>query len=302
MTSKNYAFAMNIKGIKDRTELVLPGAHILRLATTEEASDISRNIDALRGGLQMIKFHWQQQDPNLPSGHFRVDPDPSEFRFFVIEFQDMAETLELLQQAFDLSPIELEIGFTRRADGGMSWKPSRLVYLDAVDRETLAEISSADVRETAVITEQIHAHNHGVVNVRAAISELEQLKGLPHNSQLRILGYFALIESLLTHAPKGTDPYDSITRQIKKKLILIGNRWPDRINYTGFGSIAMERLWSLMYEYRSAVAHGAAIDLTVKLKPLGSRERVFSLAKSAAKAVIRFCLDEPQLAKDLREC
>ncbi len=54
-----------------------------------------------------------------------------------------------------------------------------------------------------------------------------QLKALPHFSPLRFLGYFAMLESLLTHAPNPSDPYDSITRQVQKRRALL-ELWPFR--------------------------------------------------------------------------
>jgi len=116
------------------------------------------------------------------------------------------------------------------------------------------------------------------------------------------LGYFAILESLLTHPPKPTDPYESITRQVKKKIALLDNRWTDRIDYTRFAGTPPETVWKRMYHYRSALAHGAKPDFGRELSALQNAETALNLLKETVKAVIRYALLEPQLLVDLREC
>jgi len=116
------------------------------------------------------------------------------------------------------------------------------------------------------------------------------------------LGYFAVLESLLTHAPNPTDPYDSITRQIKKKLAVLDNRWSIKIDYGPFGGVPAEKIWTKMYAYRSRIAHGGVPDFVGDLKLLVSDDRVLKPIKETAKSVIRQALVEPQLLFDLREC
>ena len=60
-----------------------------------------------------------------------------------------------------------------------------------------------------------------LIDVKRVARQLQDLEPLPHYSPLRFLGYFAILESLLTHPPKLTDPYDSITRQVKKQVSLL---------------------------------------------------------------------------------
>ena len=133
-------------------------------------------------------------------------------------------------------------------------------------------------------------------------SQLGQLKRLPYHSPLRFLGYFAILESLLTHAPKPSDPYDSITRQVIKKLTLLDHRWTPKIDYTPFGDAKPEKVWSRLYSYRSRVAHGGEPDFDGELSVLKNKETALKIVKETTKAVIRQALLEPQLLLDLREC
>src|SRR4051812_5497394 len=79
-----------------------------------------------------------------------------------------------------------------------------------------------------------------------------------------------MLEALLTHPPDPADPYQSITRQIKKKLALVGRRCRPCTNYAAFNKSEIETIWTKMYEYRSCLAHGSTPDFKRKLNVLGN--------------------------------
>ena len=108
---------------------------------------------------------------------------------------------------------------------------------------------------------------------------------------------------MLTHQPNKSDPYDSITRQIKSKVALLQNRWSPRLNYAPFGSAKPDKIWSTMYAYRSRIAHGSPISFeSSDLSPLGDHTTANALVWETAKAVLRHALAEPQLIENLRSC
>jgi hypothetical protein len=138
--------------------------------------------------------------------------------------------------------------------------------------------------------------------VKHVARQLQDLDGLPPHSPLRFLGYFAVLESLLTHQPKQTDPYDPITRQVKKKLALLDRRCEPHIDYSSFAGANTDTVWAKMYAYRSRLAHGSTVDFDTELKLLGSADNALRLIKQTAKAIGRHALIEPQLLVDLRDC
>jgi hypothetical protein len=140
------------------------------------------------------------------------------------------------------------------------------------------------------------------MNVENLALQLNELKAFPHRSPLRFLGYFAILESLVTHSPQPADPYDSITRQVKKKLALLNSRFRWAIDYTPFGDVPPETIWNKMYAYRSNVAHGATPQFTGELAVLKNHETALALIKGTVKAVMRQALLEPELLLALREC
>ena len=188
---------------------------------------------------------------------------------------------------------------------GFGYKPGRLFHVLEFAPFTpsfFVDVSGADIEDIRAIYSQLQQHDAALLDIQRLAQQLGQLKEFPHQSPLRFLGYFAVLESLLTHYPKPSDPYDSITRQVKNKLALLNRRFTWAIDYGPFDGAKPETIWSKMYEYRSRVAHGGVQAIDSDLKLLKNHETALTLVKEVVKAVIRQALVEPQLIIDLREC
>jgi Apea-like HEPN len=233
---------------------------------------------------------------------------PADWRYFVIKYEGTNAEVEDLQAASCLAPVELEIAFTliwvnsESNPPGMAWHPARLFHTLETARFSdafFSKVTSADIEQLRS-TYTLFRNSGG--QTRQMITQLMGLKGFPYDSPLRFLGYFAILESILTHAPKPEDRYDSITRQVKKKLALLDARWSPKIDYSPFGGAKPEKVWGTMYEYRSAIAHGGTADFAPDLRLLKGPAEALTLLKQTVKAVIRQALIEPELLRDLREC
>jgi hypothetical protein len=310
-TPESYAFVMNVWHLKGTASYALAPGHELRRATSEEIAVIKNFLNNHGPAPKMQYIHlWECQWPH-PGGKIEFLPQ-EEWRYFVIAFRGSNSMLAGLESAFDLAPLELEVGFTvlyhefgGQHGYGVAWQPGRTFHVlenAMFDKSFFADVSAADVDTVRAIHRQLQENDNRLLDVKPLATQLAQLKSLPHSSPLRFLGYFAVLESLLTHAPKPSDPYDSITRQVKKKLALLDHRWPRAVDYSPFAGAAPDTIWSKMYTYRSLVAHGAAPEFTGELAALGNHEAALKLIKETAKAVIRQALTEPQLLLDLREC
>ena len=122
---------------------------------------------------------------------------------------------------------------------------------------------------------------------------------IDENSDMWILGLFAVIESVLTSRPEPTDPTSSIGRQIRNKMPLIENRLTP-LNYSEFGeSISPHKVWKLLYGIRSSIAHGSLPSYSA---PVESRDRVSQFMVSAVQLTLRALLFETQLVSDLKKC
>jgi hypothetical protein len=309
---ENFAFLMNVSRLTDPDPagyVPIPG-HQVRKANSAEIGIIRVLIDSLAQGPfgplgHLFARHlWEDQFPH-PGGQDVPLPE-KEWRYHVIAFEGYNGPISELQTAAVLAPVELEFGLTIMRQG-YGWHPERVfrILADASNNPTFfVDVTPSDIAVLRTVHELLgRADAASPINVKNYARQLLQLKALPAASPLRFLGYFAMLESLLTHKPRLTDPYESITRQVTQKLALLDNRWGPRLDYTSFRGAKHKTIWGKMYSYRSAVAHGDTPDFSGgDLKLLVSSECAMSLIKQAVKAVLRYALDEPRLVPDLRDC
>ena len=136
-----------------------------------------------------------------------------------------------------------------------------------------------------------------------ALNIFRDIESVPYFSTLRVVGYFSIIESLITHALKLLESLDSITHQLCNKLSLIGKRAerPFEIEQH-FGSHKAETIWKKLYAYRSGIAHGTHQDFTSSLSILKNQEAVTKFLKEAVKSLLIYSLRDPEFINDLRHC
>jgi hypothetical protein len=309
---QNYAFIMNLFDLGDLRNYELAPGHMLRRATHDE-------IETIRGLLPRLGAAWDPWKGTLlwecqwPHRGGVVERLPEEqWRYFVIAFEGTNHTINSLQQAMDVPPVELEIAFTILRDRvtppgiGFTWSPGRLFHLlqnanlnEATFFRTLME---PELHAIASLHASFVAHDTALIDVKRFAQQVGGLKAFPSDSPLRFLGFFAVLESLLTHAPKPGDPYDSITRQVTKKVALLDRRWAPRLDYSPFGGASQDKVWARMYQYRSLLAHGGQPTFAGDLALLGDHQLALKLVRDAVKAIIRQAVAEPELLIDLREC
>ena len=306
----NYAFVINVSSLVDATSFSLAPGHELRRAKSEEASKIREILEYQTPGPndEVKVAPWEHKRTGDVVEHL---PE-AEWRYHVIGFRGSNFTVEDLRHVLDLAPLELKIGFVVMYHVGpgeslheaRTLHPGRLFQLlEDADRARLAflDVKASDVEEIKGIHTQFQQHDpHGDVKLLAR--QLHDVETLPSSSPLRFLGYFAILESLLTHPPKPSDPYDSITRQVKKKIALLDHRFLHHIDYSPFSCTNAETVWGKMYAYRSLLAHGGTPSFDGELNILGNHDNALKLVKQTVKATIRQSLSEPQLLVDLRDC
>jgi hypothetical protein len=301
---QHYAFVMNASSLVGTDSFTLAPGHELRRASTTEISTIKEVIiKSLMHGPTMMP--WEQR--TVEGGSLESMPE-AEWRYFVISFQGSNHVLLDIEEAFSVARAELKIGFTvLKSPGrsGLMFDPGRLFHLLEQAKWGhlgFIDVTASDVEQIVQIHTQLEKYDRRLVDVKRFTRQLQDLEALPPSSPLRFLGYFAVLEALLTHLPNPTDPYESITRQIKKKVSLLDHRWQSPIEYSSFAGEKSEKIWKKMYDYRSVLAHGGAPAFDDELQILKNHDNALKLLKQTVKAVIRQALVEPQLLADLRDC
>jgi|GEM_PF-1327635 len=231
----------------------------------------------------------------------------SRWRYLVAAFKDCAfkfgngcEEINVLRAVSRLGrcPLRLTPLFVKELiwTGGVS----DYEYLNgaAVDGEDLPVFTAEhlrDLRHCYLAAAKLIATHPDIVRSMRMFNDVPERLLL---SELAVLGLFAVLESLLTHNPRGE--YDSIGHQIQKKIALVSKRLPKSLDYTCFGSATSETVWKKLYELRSRIAHGGQIDFEQSLNVLGDAYTVESFLRMALSALIRRAIDEPDLFVDLR--
>ena len=307
-----FAFLTNVVGIAGASALELIPGHTLRKASADEITVIKEVLLENNGRLPGNHFFpWEMKR----SDGCCYDSAPEEdWNYFVIAFAGTNEGIFRLEQAFVLLDASLRIGFTV-----MSWGTQRGVFLHAgrlfqalqenstailtnsINDHTLS-VAKADALQISALVERLSEHRAASLDILRVSHQLLSLHALDCNSDMALLGYFSVLESLLVHKPNPNDSNDSITRQIRKKINLLDNRWLQKIDYSAFKGSDPESTWTKMYELRSAIAHGDVPDFKQKLRNLKDLRNAQSLLTRTVRAVARHALHEPQLVADLREC
>jgi Apea-like HEPN len=296
------------------------GGWTLRRAIAEENSACS---DQLRkyGALDFLGRP-RQEATITPSGNgFRLEytNDSSQWCYVIVE-----RTANSILNGSDLAEA------TRLSDANLCielWCAKKSPTSDGPARsiggspaqcvQFLGQAAAVNERHRPFDYEQVAE----IVELRAAISgdlyptivnAIRMFRSLDVNppSPAKTLGYFGVIESLLSHAPRPNDSADSITRQLKRNLILINNRMDVQrnIGFSEFGQTKPENVIAKLYDFRSAIAHGG--DATDKIQHLAEIHNGWGdiavdlwpdhFLRRLVKRVLVHAMREPQLIIDLK--
>jgi hypothetical protein len=310
----NISFVLNVSRLSGahNGKLKLVEGHELRRATTPEIAAIKDVLGRYRATEDWTPWQAGRVIANPNGSTSRARLPKKQWRYFVIGFEGSNKTVLEVERALCLLPQELKIGFTLLREVLVGTTAPTLIYhagrlfseLQALQNRELAffPVSTKIAKHIDKLHGQVKNNDPSVIGIKGFTQELLELDSLPWRSRLLFLGYFAILESLLTHQPKPTDTIDSITRQVKRKIVLLDNRWAPKIDYSVFPGSSPEKVWSTMYAYRSCLAHGTKPDFKKQLQLLGDGDAALILLKQTVKSILRQALAEPQLIFDLRNC
>lgn len=185
------------------------------------------------------------------------------------------------------------------AFGGLQnhfWNPTRWWN----SGKTITDLTISEWRENARALETIEKSHPEILRSVTMFWTLGANDAV--NDQLTQLAYFSVIESLLTHKPDPKDPTDSIGRQIRAKMRLASNRIANKLDYSIFNVKDPDKVWGLLYSYRSDLAHGSSPDFKRGLQGLHSEKYVVAFLQATCRSLLRQAIREPVLFTDLKKC
>lgn len=290
--------------------------HVFRAARDPE-------IEAIRGYIAQssqyvwinyegsVRREWQSASQAL----IHIDPLPrDQWKYWVIAVEGSNHNLFDVELMGLLLPVNFELGFTIFYDGPDQTGTARgwqLMPLHIIERYSAPGQAHGDPETltTAQITllgdwlDLYMAIPDQYAFVKTAIMNFSDLRRVPAASELTVVGLFSIIESLITHAPRSNETLDSITHQISNKAILLRKKFSRVVMPVDYFLKADEaKIWQKLYHYRSAVAHGTAVQFEGEFQVLKERSSVVRFLSDNVKELILLSLKEPEFMFDLRQC
>ena len=247
----------------------------LRKATLQEISDNQvkysfQSWSERRGTSVFLNQRMPSPNSNNPHQDGRVLPNPDEWRHAVIECSNTSTFFWNVNIAFALSSADLRMGVICFEDGAFS-NP----YVEFSMLNVRNALGAMFVDHTLPSLKDLPEVKQNISYVLKSIADgipkeilkmlhmFNTLDNLPDSSLFKSLGYFAIIEGLLSHAPHPSDKVDSIQRQLVRNIKLLNNRLKkiDReIDFGVFGETKIDNVLKRFYAYRSAIAHGNNVE------------------------------------------
>jgi hypothetical protein len=280
-----FAFIGNVLNVRCALPVEVIPNHYVRAADAEQ--------------VQWIR-HFLNQYPSVPFNHpcqryetlticspadssgqgqsFQFLPLPDEdLRYFIIEFEGSNYAIHKLQTAANLADLELDLIFTLIRSGGGYGKVANphvvfQFYQDGLPPIQEWPLTLAGLEQIRLLMDAIECLSDEHQDIARALQMFEALKNLPRQSEFQILGLFGIIELLITHAPSTTEVGDSIRHQVRTKIPLLSRHSGQPFEYSAFfEGCSEEKVWNLLYDYRSRLAHGGFADFTKGLRFLRDR-------------------------------
>ncbi len=252
-----------------------------------------------------------EQIPNGGQKLFLENLPPEQWRYYVVRSDDNGGKNIDLTQVSLVTEASLDIGSIYLHEYAHGWVPYALVNLYSMSnlKETVT-VNEANLRELGDVYKSKLAiagsydQAGPFPEIKRAFEMLNALRMLPNTSSFHVIGLFAILEMLITHNPKLEDRGDSITHQLKSKIPLLSNRFDRSLPYQEFfGKIEKTAVWSKLYAYRSACAHGGTPDFAQgPLSALKNEANANDFLKIVVQSIIRNSLKEPKLYRDIKEC
>lgn len=316
MLSSGFSFFSEIINIDGHTLDLIDGYKI-RKATLEE-------INAFKPLLPVnaiVKYsryeiEWQKNGSGRHSGNFIEDIQ--NWKYWGVSFEgngneryEIGKIFNLLSNNVDLaftvfyySKVKKIIGHTGISPicGQLTSNPGPTPTI-IIDSDWISEFEKNWTAYNK-LDEEYSFINH-------AIDNFNSLKVISSGSDLLIVGYFSIIESLITHPPRLAESLDSINHQLRNKMILLCKRFGRTTDLEEFfpatkaenvSATKEETVWKKLYHYRSNIAHGTKPDFKKELSILKDKGTVIKFLRETVKNLIVYALEEPQFINDLKKC
>lgn len=312
-----WAFVLNPLVIEADLPFELAEGCFIDKATKEQTQIIKNSLARKIGQDVMWKPEYFYECEVIVESHetgtsTRYEPlQEAKWRYYVVTTKDKGTTNHILHLVSNISETALDLSsllfyptfghgwHEERLHSHFEREPKPAKKIGKVELHDLAEVYSSYV---GMVGENLESETYPEIS--RALNMYDSLSLLRKNSDFHVLGLFAIIEMLITHNPKLEDRGDSITHQMQSKIPLLSRRFEKPLDYsTFFAEKPDKKIWSALYAYRSAVAHGGVPDFhSNPLQNLVDANNANEFLREVVRKLLRQALKEPQLFRDLRDC
>ena len=282
---------------------IIPG-HEFRRATDQEIDRIKRELKNHRLVISPYEHRIISTEKS-----FTTKPLPStRWKYYVISFNNTNDELRTIENASNLLKNDISLGYMFFNQGGLGFSQAEIstYFIDHFSYWYTSKL----IKRSEIL--EINYNYNLITNldpiryppIVKALSDFHQTKMITDRSLLKVLSYFAIFECVLTHLPHPNDTIDSITRQIRTKMSLLGKRFQRELEYSlYFPSLTdPEKIWKKLYDYRSRLAHGESVDFTRQFHELQSHDKIRFFLLESLKLLLLYALKEPEFISDLQKC
>lgn len=319
MLDSGYAFIKTFLNIKGEMPIEIIPDHSIRKATKDEIdyikSHISKSLYVTPPLLYDTLVITTKTNDNPTSFRFEQLPE-NEWKYYVLAFNGTNNLVHEIEKIGYLFPYGLEFAFEiyfeeKNQKGNIiGWQPLPLHIIEYYNSMRYTEIEATNINslELSQLSKYMEFHNSAkdeYPDITTTLKNFYDLRRLTKTTTLITIGYFSVLESLITHQPKSTDTIDSIRRQVSMKMILLRKKFNKEIECSKyFDEMGEKKAWLKLYDYRSAIAHGRNpnVEDDTDFVALKNRDNINKFLKDSIKELLLLSLREPEFITDLKNC
>lgn len=299
--------------------IVLFENYVLKKANEEQIEYIQDFIadytKILHNKVNRYEYYASPKDNGLIYNHL----ERNDWNYWIIEHTEinMSDSVPL---ALGLSKMDLTILFEaayigiktaegKEVAGTLSNQLTTLTFFyntrfEKLEKKMLTELDVKEINGLFHSIGKFKETEEDFEFIKKALQDFLKLQEIPKDSPFRILGYFSILELLLTNYKPNEN---SINNQLQAKINLVNNQIENSINFSdyfqGADTNSLELIVGKLYHYRNDIAHGNKSDFEKQLFIL-KNNKIFieEFLRALTKRVLIFAVEESKLIADLKMC
>ena len=276
MKNFNFIFLGDILQVENNQGYSIVDNYILRKAHSQQIKTIKKYLDEYKKLYAVNIFEHDKRDVKSGTfkGGYEFSPvNKKDWNYWAIEHTN-SQMEAKFYRTLALSSLDLTVLFESvlvdNVYRGIIQKELSSINFFInnkgfnLEPKIINEQTLAEVRYIYNAINEFELKKHKFDFIEKAISDFIKLKDISRDSPFMILGYFSILEILLTTNKSKNIIENSINHQLQKKIKLLNNRLDNPLNFLdyfkGSNTNTTEKIIEKLYQYRSDIAHGNISD------------------------------------------